>query len=199
MGKVLGVGTTDISPKEDRKAYMRWFKILERCYSDSYQLTRPTYKGCSVAEEWWNFSSFRNWLYEFKWEHGCVDKDILVKDNKIYSPSRCLVVPIYINSLLTNCKKKGSLPLGVYFEKLNSKYRAQINKGCGQEKIGDFQTPLEAHLCWQEHKIEAIRKAIEKWKSDKDMDFSATGEQALLDRVKALEVNLNNKLEVISL
>ena len=45
----------------------------------------------------------------------CLDKDILIKGNKIYSQDTCIFVPKAINSLFTNRKRfRGEYPIGVY-------------------------------------------------------------------------------------
>lgn len=88
--------------------------MLERCYSARYQERKPTYKGCSVCDEWLNYQNFAKWYddnyYEIKGEIMCLDKDILVKGNKIYSPENCVFVPNYINVLFARigCKNKES-------------------------------------------------------------------------------------------
>ena len=97
------------------KEYEAWRSILQRCYDKKYLLRRPTYKGCMVCKEWLCFSNFYNWVikepnYE-KWKIGnrwAVDKDIIVKGNKIYSPDTCCLVPNYINIVFTKkkCKKE---------------------------------------------------------------------------------------------
>ena len=58
-----------------------------------------------------------------------LDKDILIKGNKIYSPDTCCFVPSEINNLFVGCNKsRGSLPIGVTFNKRLKRYVAQISK-----------------------------------------------------------------------
>ena len=65
------------------RAYQTWHK------------NNPTYKNCSVCEEWHNFQNFAKWFYDnypnddLKYE---LDKDIKVEGNKVYSPDTCLFV-----------------------------------------------------------------------------------------------------------
>lgn len=64
----LGYGrykSRDKSGGEDRtKVYRTWKGMLERCYSEKYLSKKPTYKGCSVDEDWHNFQNFASWFYE---------------------------------------------------------------------------------------------------------------------------------------
>jgi hypothetical protein len=57
-----------------------------------------------------------------------LDKDILVKGNKVYSPDACVFVPQCINILFTKSHKshktKEKLPMGVNFDSKRNKYRA---------------------------------------------------------------------------
>src|SRR5690554_5417998 len=39
-------------------AYNVWVDMLRRCYSNKHLEKCPTYKGCSVCEEWHNFQNF---------------------------------------------------------------------------------------------------------------------------------------------
>ena len=70
-----------------------------------YKTKYSTYEKCSVCEEWHNYQKFllngfaKNY-YEIAQERMEIDKDILVKNNKIYSPDTCVFVPRRINSLL---------------------------------------------------------------------------------------------------
>ena len=62
---VVKLGTIEVNGVRKRKRvwycpyYRVWTHMLERCYSDKYQDRKPTYKGCSVSEEWLRFSNFR--------------------------------------------------------------------------------------------------------------------------------------------
>ena len=58
-----------------------------------------------------------------------LDKDILVKGNKVYSPETCCFVPQEINSLLvTSVRSRGDQPIGVSYNKLTQKYEAYYNE-----------------------------------------------------------------------
>ena len=48
---------------------------------------------CSVCEEWKHFSNFKKWFDENYIEGFDIDKDILIKGNKVYSPEACSFVP----------------------------------------------------------------------------------------------------------
>ena len=93
-----------------RHAYNCWHRMIERCHNPKYQETCSTYIGCSICDEWKNFSNFFEW-YKVNYKDGCeLDKDILVKGNKVYSPETCCFVPQEINKILLKGQKKRGYP-----------------------------------------------------------------------------------------
>ena len=93
-------GTGD-AVKRTKEEYV-WRGMLERCYGDKYKDVHSAYYDkCIVCEEWHNFQNFAEWytqnFYQVGTERMHLDKDILVKGNKFYSPDTCLIVPQRIN------------------------------------------------------------------------------------------------------
>jgi hypothetical protein len=163
-----------------------WRGMMNRCYCEKEQDKRPSYKGCSVAEEWHNFQNFAKW-YEDNWNPETMkgwhlDKDILVKGNKIYSPETCRLVPPAINGLfLKKNLNRGNCPIGVSFNIKDNKYRACIMKD-KRITLGRFKTPEEAFKCYKLHKEAYIKEVADKWKD-------------LID-VKVYEAMYNYKVEI---
>jgi hypothetical protein len=130
----------------------------------------PTYKDCSVCDEWLNFQNFAAWYdknyYEVTGERMDLDKDILVKGNKIYSPDTCAFVPHSINGLFVkNNARRGNLPIGVSYEKKNSKFKAKCNNGKKKAiGIGHFNTSKEAFLAYKEFKENLIKRIAFEYK-----------------------------------
>lgn len=118
---IFGVGVRDIPLDKKNKAmyalYGVWQRMLERCYEESQQRKTPTYIGCCVCDEWLYFSAFYEWCKERYIKGWQLDKDILVKGNKCYSPQTCCFVPPQINSIFAPNKYNKSDHLGVEKEK----------------------------------------------------------------------------------
>ena len=93
-----------------------------------------------------------------------LDKDILNKGNKVYSPDTCVYVPQSINSLFTKSDKvRGEYPIGVYKQK--DKYVAQLNKGNGKQiYLGSYSTPEEAFQAYKQAKEEYIKEVANEYK-----------------------------------
>ena len=78
---------------KDTKDYALWNNMLQRCYSDAYKKKRPTYEGCGVSENFKYYEYFYEWCHKqigFSNKNWHLDKDLLVKGNKVYSESACV-------------------------------------------------------------------------------------------------------------
>lgn len=170
---VEGVGIVgDISPNSNfqtRRFYDMWKGMLKRCYNEHALHKRPSYKGCSVSEKFLNFSSFYTWCLNqigHDQEGWHLDKDILVKGNKVYSPETCCFVPPEINILLAyNKAKESDLPTGVLYSKEKRKYRVQLNINGTRKHVGYFEDVGKAHQAYLKIKNGELLRIAEKWKS----------------------------------
>lgn len=102
------------------KCYCTWYNMMKRCY-DPKDHDYETYKDCEVMKKWHNFQNFAEWWYENYYEIPNVsmslDKDILVKDNRLYSPRTCCIVPMPINSVFKTDGKSNTKSKREVFEK----------------------------------------------------------------------------------
>ena len=176
--------------------YGRWVNMLQRCYSKFCQEKQPSYKGCSVCEEWLTFSNFKSCMEQQDWEGCDLDKDLLVKGNKIYSPETCVFIDKRLNKFLVKRDKcRGDYPLGVSYHTnpkrispLKHPYRADISDRGERICLGHYLTPEEAHKAWQKAKI----------KKAQDLAASQTDErivQGLLRVADKIQYDLDNSLE----
>lgn len=159
-----GIYKTKIEDKS-RKAYSAWNNMLKRCYTEIHHLAQPSYAECSVVEGWHNFQVFAEWFEENYIEDFALDKDILIKGNKVYSPETCCFVPMKINSLFTKRQNdRGSLPLGVRSTK--GGYVAQISINKKVTHLGTFSTPEEAFQAYKAAKERYIKEIANSCKSE---------------------------------
>lgn len=137
--------------------YTKWRSMLSRCYYKKFQLTNTTYVGCSVIKEWHKLSGFKAWMEQQDWEGKDLDKDILIKGNKIYSPDTCVFVDSKVNMFLTEgAAKRGSLPIGVSLHKRTGKFQAECRSVVEGKAIylGLYTDAEEAHKVWLSFKLE---------------------------------------------
>jgi len=137
--------------------YRVWDNMLQRCYSSKFQDTRPTYKGCSVSEEWIRFSNFRAWMECQDFEGMHLDKDILFEGNKVYSAETCTFVTSMVNTFTLDCgASKGEWMVGVTWHKRASKFMSRCRNPFTKknEYLGLFDSEIEAHQEWLKRKLE---------------------------------------------
>lgn len=165
--RTVGVGYMGEGPyttKENgkkTKAYDTWHQMMRRCYDEKIQNKKPTYKGCVVEESWHNFQNFAAWYennyYEVPGQIMQIDKDILIKENKIYGPDTCIIVPNCINSLFKHKIGDSDLPKGII--KSGKKYRASYIYNGKKINSRVVDTPEEAFNIYKsalENKIKEL-------------------------------------------
>lgn len=138
-----------------------WGHMLKRCYSVKSQESKPTYKGCTVSEEWKTFSNFRAWMVDQDWEDKQLDKDLLLEGNKVYSKETCVFVTQAVNKFITDsAASRGEWLIGVHWNKVAHKF---ISRCCNpftkkREHLGSFDSEQEAHDVWLKRKLELAHK-----------------------------------------
>lgn len=147
-------------------AYSVWRHMIMRCYSAKTINRQPTYIGCTVDSRWHDFQDFADWFY--RQPHSEInyhlDKDLLVPNNKVYSPDTCCFVPREINNLLISCSAvRGIYPQGVNIHKPTGKYRAQIRIDGKNHHLGYFDCPNEAHKVYKVAKERNVKYMALKW------------------------------------
>lgn len=147
--------------------YTIWKSMLRRCYSEIYLKSKPSYIGCTVCEEWHNFQVFAEWFYSYpKYFKGYeLDKDILVKGNKVYSAETCCLVPQEINSFLVNVSENS----GVHYNKGSGKFVSRVSVGGKRKFIGSFDCKVEALKAYKKAKEVEAKILAEYWKEKIDV------------------------------
>lgn len=154
---------------KNTKEYDTWIHMLQRCFDDKCKLKQPAYNNVSCYDEWLNYEVFYEWLHSQnnfnKWANGsrwALDKDIIIKNNKIYSPSTCCLIPQNVNCLfLRRNALRGELPIGV--RKVGKKFQACCgNPLTGKsEYLGSYETPEKAFYVYKLHKENLIKQVAE--------------------------------------
>ena len=179
--------------KKQTDAYNIWQRMLQRCY-DPYTINKYlTYIDCYVCEEWHCFQNFAEWFYKHKYECNdrlCLDKDVLIKGNKIYSPKTCVLVPQRINNLFVKSDAiRGEYLIGVHWDKNANKFISQcstLDKN-GKKKmkyLGLYDNEYEAFLSYKRFKEKYIKQIANEYK-----DIIP---QKLYDAMYRYEVEIND-------
>lgn len=154
-------------------SYTSWKGMLERCYDDLQRNKYPTYKDAYVCEEWHNYQNFCSW-YVPRYKKGFqLDKDIIKRGNKVYSPETCTLVPGEVNKLLTKTDSlRGDFPIGVV--KKGNKYYSQCTVGNKKRIKKYFNTIEDAFNHYKQTKEDWIKVVANKWKGQIDQKVYET-------------------------
>jgi|TARA_A100001391_G_scaffold68351_1_gene43730 hypothetical protein len=152
--------------------YRTWHDMLRRSYSPIFKKKFPTYKDVTCCEDWLLYSNFKKFMVEnygveskLTTKKKVLDKDLLFKRNKIYSPETCVFVIPQLNAFILGDDKGSKYLVGA------SRHIKDIAKGNNAPFIGRcsdpfnlnprgnrteyckvFPTEIEAHDFWRQHK-----------------------------------------------
>lgn len=165
------IGKAIDDPRLSKKCFSTWKGMMARCYSEKHQEIHPTYKGCTVDERWHCYKNFVEWFkenyYEVEGERMELDKDIIKKGNKVYSPDRCIFVSRRINQLFANNKKvRGDHPVGVRYNIPAGKLIASCNNPLLGKIVylGVYDEDLPAFNAYKAYKESVIKQVADYYK-----------------------------------
>lgn len=174
---VYGVGINDwnCAVTADGKLideYCLWKHMLERCFSNNFKQKHQTYNDVTCCNDWLYMTKFIEDVSKLKgyglkgWQ---LDKDILVKGNKVYSKDTCCFVPKEVNYILTKSDKtRGDWPVGVSLFKITCKFQASFSIKGKKQNLGYFKTPDEAFQAYKAAKEAYIKEVANRWKDQID-------------------------------
>ena len=169
---VYGVGIVgNVKTKFDGKntqVYNTWYNMLSRGYCKRLHQKYPSYTDVSVCEDWLYLEKFKTWFDENYQEGYHLDKDLLVKGNRVYSPETSIFIPQRLNGLLIQNKslRVDDLPLGISFNKSSGKYISRCHEGnCQPTILGYFDNPKAAFKIYKEFKEDLVKSLAEEYYS----------------------------------
>ena len=150
-----------------------WQGINYRCKANSVaQKRKPRYVGCENRFK--DFQHLAEWCqsqigYDKIGDGGGrwhLDKDLLIRGNKIYSPDTCVFLPSELNTLLISSNSsRGEYPIGVHKPAKLNKFMAQCQNGTGKPAyLGLHSTVEEAFYAYKKFKEDFIKQQAEKYR-----------------------------------
>lgn len=140
--------------KEYKRIYDIWKDMLRRCYTDN--TTSYNKRDVKVDVEWHSFANFYKWCLNLTLSNYrkdfYLDKDILKRNNTLYSPKLCVFVPKRINNLLVGMNDGN---VNKCIRHTNRNYQVLITKK--KKFIGGYNTLREARIAYKIAKEEYIR------------------------------------------
>ena len=175
---VFGLGFNDRKypasiGRVNTETYRVWSRMLHRCTNDCH-IDHKSYIGTTCSDNFKNYSFFYRWcqtqvgFYDSteKGRAWALDKDLLVKGNKLYSEDTCVFVPSSINNIL--CKRRGARGeylIGVTWNKRVKRFVSRCNRGEGViQYLGYFDNQEDAFQTYKVYKEGIIKKAAEEYK-----------------------------------
>ena len=168
MSLVHGVGVNDIAypvtyAKGDKRVehhwYSEWRCMIRRCYGID---AKPSYSGVVVCQDWLSLSLFKVWydkeLCDYLFDKSLLqlDKDLLDKSAKLYSPETCCFLPKSLNKALVG------LSCSELVRKRGVKYEAYIKRFGKYKHLGTFSNKGYAQDLAIKEKIKYIKEIIIK-------------------------------------
>lgn len=170
----MGIAVCDKGPFPTRmngkptRPYSTWGNVMERCYSSRYKAIKPSYADVVADPRFHHFQEFAEWAVRqaghdiFGWH---LDKDIMVKGNRIYGPDTCVYVPWEINTIFSKVykKKANNLPRGVFLDE-SGRYGTSLSIRGRPVHAGMHDTPEQAFMAYRAVKEARLKELANEFK-----------------------------------
>ena len=164
---ICNIGVNDVRNSNSTKAYGVWDDLIARCCDEEYKQKHRCYKDVKICEEWLTFSVFKKWFDENYVEGWQLDKDMIERGNKIYSPSTCCFLPRELNNVYKRNLSGRALPQCCRLTK-SGKYIVTIKSQKQRIHIGTFDSVDEAFMAYKTKKEQIIRDTARKYEDKLD-------------------------------
>lgn len=175
MKLVYGVGYNDGKYPTKVKGvrlhqYSTWRSVVYRCYSEKHHIRNPSYALCSMSDNFKSYSYFYEWYAENNKNLNQslhLDKDALIKGNKIYGEDTCLFLPQEINGTIHNKDScRGEYPIGVYWASKMGKFGSCVRFNGRNKALGYFDNEIDAFNAYKEAKEFRIKFLADKYRDE---------------------------------
>lgn len=134
---------------------------------DGFELDsrKRTYINCKLCDEWLDYDNFLKWTIDNYWTYKdevmCIDKDLLIPNNKLYSPDTCVFLPNSFNVAIALNKSSKYGLCGVYNN--GGRNKCWVGRAQRRDKIirKSFYTPLDAQKWYIQEKNNYIHQLAE--------------------------------------
>lgn len=142
------------------KLFEIWRGIRKRCGK------HKNYIDCKVCDAWmYDYQAFAEWATPRCKDGWEIDKDLLVKGNRVYSPETCCFIPQHINTILVkNNARRGKHPIGISYYEKDRLYQSRVSEYGNLVYLGSFRDQISAFEAYKKEKERYIKKVADKWK-----------------------------------
>jgi len=144
------------------KIHTMWKDLLRRCFNQNYKSKYPHYKEVTCCDDWLVFSKFKAWvdiqgsIFDKDGKVKQLDKDLLYKDNKVYSPENCILVSGKVNNfMLCGGQVSSSGVKGVVLNKQTNKLHVFCKDPFNRysKYVGDVDNLLDGEVLYRKTKF----------------------------------------------
>lgn len=146
------------------RAEAKYATMKQRCNENGlHQKQFQSYVGCNSG--FIDFQDFAEWCQRQigYFENGFqLDKDLLVKGNKVYNKNTAVFIPREVNMVIVTSRlTRGAYPLGV--SKQKKKFQVNVRLYNRNKYLGTYDTPEEAFNAYKVAKEQHIKELANKW------------------------------------
>lgn len=142
------------------KEYATWKNMLYRCYCKAYGERYKTHNEATVCKEWLCYENFYEWVHEqsnvenfLKGNNWILNRKIIDKNNEIYSPDTCCLVPQNVDRLFIkpdlNMEYATESMLRMYKEVMENKI-----KKVAKEEFANVNISEQCYKAMMDYKVE---------------------------------------------
>ena len=144
--------------------------MIKRCYCAITLKNSPSYLGCSVDESFLSFQVFAEWCLSqnFLKKGFQLDKDLLVRGNRVYSAETCCFLPKDLNDVLSYRKNSNSKYLIGVSCNSEGRFISKIGLPNNQKYLGTYDTAELAFNAYKEAKESHIKGLASQYKDQID-------------------------------
>lgn len=156
-----------------------WNGMMRRCFQPIKEHNHTAYKKVKVCDEWYNLSTFAKWFNENYVDGYVMDKDL--KGGDLYSPETCIFIPSKLNHMIA-IKTEKQFPSGIKKQYLPNRppITSSIEISGKKLHVGNFNSVIEAFICYKELKEFYIRESV-VYLTDDDEIINATNKFEIKD------------------
>ena len=145
------------------REYYTWRNMLYKCFDDEYKEKYQTHFDAVCCEEWLCFENFYEWIHGqsnvenfLKGNNWILNRNIIDKDNEIYSPEYCCLVPQSVNRLFMeqelNIEDSTEEVLQKYKE-----YKEKHIKRVAEEEFANGNISEQCYKAMMDYEIDVIQ------------------------------------------
>ena len=147
--------------KKTTKEYYTWKNMLYRCYNEEYKKRYNTRQDLVCCEEWLCFENFYDWIHSqsncknfLEGNNWILSVDVIDKNNNIFSPQTCYLIPQNINALFFTDKRLNAWNVNELVLQRYKEYRKSHIKRIAKEEFEKNNITEQCYMAMMDYKVD---------------------------------------------